>query len=479
MRNLILTALLTLSLFAGETKEQTPPPIDINATIAKEKALIEAKVRAEIEAKRKAQAKNDKEALEKAYAREYAFLKAQKEALKSELSALQTRHQKELNGAEGAVETLQDRLLGTENMVALRQEMLIKAQEKEQSNIDNSAMVGNTISQAKATLEPLGLSINEDANSSTKTLGDIFVQTAHLIENLSSITKSEGSFYLRNGDRVDGEIINVGNIAAFGISDKASGALAPAGDGRYKLWNAPKSEDTAKGIQNNPATLNMFIYENLTKEVEEPKVKTVKSVIDSGGIIGWVIVGLGGVAVLLMLIRVILLLLAGANTEKIINVVSKKVENCEIEEAKQYLRNKKNSTAKVMKATLRNIDHDREHVEDIIVENILNESSSIDRFGSTVLVLAAVAPLLGLLGTVTGMIATFDIITEFGTGDPKLLAGGISIALVTTELGLIVAIPALLFGNLLTGWATSIKDKMEQGALHVVNTYEANKEKCK
>jgi hypothetical protein len=71
------------------------------------------------------------------------------------------------------------------------------------------------------------------------------------------------------------------------------------------------------------------------------------------------------------------------------------------------------------------------------------------------------------------------LITEFGTGDPKLLAGGISIALVTTELGLIVAIPALLFGNLLTGWATSIKDKMEQGALHVVNTYEANKEKCK
>ena len=52
----------------------------------------------------------------------------------------------------------------------------------------------------------------------------------------------------------------------------------------------------------------------------------------------------------------------------------------------------------------------------------------------TVLVFAAVAPLLGLLGTVTGMIATFDIITEYGTGDPKLLAGGISIALVTTEL---------------------------------------------
>ena len=86
-------------------------------------------------------------------------------------------------------------------------------------------------------------------------------------------------------------------------------------------------------------------------------------------------------------------------------------------------------------------------------------------------VIAAVAPLLGLLGTVTGMISTFDIITEFGTGDPKLLSSGISIALVTTEVGLAVAIPALIFGNLLSGWAESIKDEMEKAALHVMNQY--------
>jgi biopolymer transport protein ExbB/TolQ len=73
--------------------------------------------------------------------------------------------------------------------------------------------------------------------------------------------------------------------------------------------------------------------------------------------------------------------------------------------------------------------------------------------------------LLGLLGTVTGMISTFDIITEFGTGDPKLLSSGISIALITTEVGLEVAIPTLIFGNLLSGWAESIKDDMEKAAL--------------
>ena len=109
------------------------------------------------------------------------------------------------------------------------------------------------------------------------------------------------------------------------------------------------------------------------------------------------------------------------------------------------------------------------------MESILNESTSLDRFGNFILVLAAVAPLLGLLGTVTGMIATFDIITTHGTGDPKLLSGGISEALVTTMLGLVVAIPLLLLGNLMGGWAQNIKDSMEQSALHIVNLFEKNK----
>ncbi len=69
----------------------------------------------------------------------------------------------------------------------------------------------------------------------------------------------------------------------------------------------------------------------------------------------------------------------------------------------------------------------------------------------TLAVLAAVSPLLGLLGTVTGMIETFQSITLFGTGDPKLMSGGISQALVTTQLGLAVAIPLVLLHSLLTG----------------------------
>ena len=122
-----------------------------------------------------------------------------------------------------------------------------------------------------------------------------------------------------------------------------------------------------------------------------------------------------------------------------------------------------------MAATIRNLEKDREHIEDIISESVLHESSQLDRFGSFILVIAAISPLLGLLGTVTGMISTFDIITEFGTGDPKMLSSGISEALITTKFGLVVAIPLLVLGNVLSSWSEKIKDTMEQSALHIIN----------
>ena len=92
------------------------------------------------------------------------------------------------------------------------------------------------------------------------------------------------------------------------------------------------------------------------------------------------------------------------------------------------------------------------------------------------MVIAAVAPLLGLLGTVTGMIGTFDVITQFGTGDPKMLSGGISEALVTTQMGLIVAIPMLLLGNLLGARATTLLDQVERGTMRLVNVHDRSRE---
>jgi biopolymer transport protein ExbB len=84
--------------------------------------------------------------------------------------------------------------------------------------------------------------------------------------------------------------------------------------------------------------------------------------------------------------------------------------------------------------------------------------------------MAAVAPLLGLLGTVTGMISTFHVITLYGTSDPRLMAGGISEALVTTMLGLAVAIPVMLIHAFLRRRIEHVVGDMEEKALAMSNT---------
>ncbi len=94
-------------------------------------------------------------------------------------------------------------------------------------------------------------------------------------------------------------------------------------------------------------------------------------------------------------------------------------------------------------------------------EAVLREVPRLERGASVLKILAAIAPMMGLLGTVTGMIGTFQSITLFGTGDPKLMAGGISMALITTVMGLIAALPLLLIHNLLHSKASKLINIIE------------------
>ena len=103
------------------------------------------------------------------------------------------------------------------------------------------------------------------------------------------------------------------------------------------------------------------------------------------------------------------------------------------------------------------------------LEDVLAKASpALEKNLSIIKLLAAVAPLLGLLGTVIGMIETFQAITLFGTGDPKLMAGGISQALVTTMLGLIAAVPLLFVHNILDSRSRAISQIYEEQAIGFV-----------
>ncbi|MGO2135047.1 MAG: MotA/TolQ/ExbB proton channel family protein, partial [Marinobacter sp.] len=113
-------------------------------------------------------------------------------------------------------------------------------------------------------------------------------------------------------------------------------------------------------------------------------------------------------------------------------------------------------------------EHVPEALEARLDEAMLAEQPRLERGQALVKMLAAVAPLLGLLGTVTGMIVTFQSITVFGTGDPQLMAGGISQALVTTVLGLITAVPLLFAHTALASRSRALIGSMEGRASAVL-----------
>ena len=315
-------------------------------------------------------------------------------------------------------------------------------------------------------------SIKDAKGSDQIKVGYLFRQALSLLQRLGAIQTKPGKFFLGNGKQAEGTLIYLGNIAAYGISPDGSGSLAPAGGGDFKVWKSAGAESAIALSKNEQLeTLQLFLFESRTTAVDEMNEQTLLEHVDSGGPIGWVIVILGLTGGFFILIRTYLLRSNSANTRQLSDQILHQLATGDLEVAKKSCEDNSSAIGRVLLYTLRHLKDDRDHMEGIVYEAILQESGPLDRFGPAILVIASVAPLLGLLGTVTGMIETFDSITQFGTGDPRLLSEGIAIALVTTELGLVVAIPTLLLGSLLSTWARNIKREMEHSALRIVNVF--------
>ncbi len=124
--------------------------------------------------------------------------------------------------------------------------------------------------------------------------------------------------------------------------------------------------------------------------------------------------------------------------------------------------NDNNPLGRLLKIYHENKSVDAETLELKLDEGILRETPKVDRGVNLIKMFAAIAPLMGLLGTVIGMIMTFQTITLFGTGDPKIMAGNISLALVTTALGLICALPLILIHSVIAGKAKSVLQKLDE-----------------
>lgn len=141
----------------------------------------------------------------------------------------------------------------------------------------------------------------------------------------------------------------------------------------------------------------------------------------------------------------------------------------ESEKALAFARTHKGVVAKVVVACLEHSRWTRGSAEKAVREILVEESPQLNKHLATLAVIAGAAPLLGLLGTVTGMITLFEVITHYGTSDPKILAGGISEALITTQAGLSIAIPILLMHNFLRNQSLHIHSEMEKHAIRILN----------
>lgn len=182
--------------------------------------------------------------------------------------------------------------------------------------------------------------------------------------------------------------------------------------------------------------------------------------VHQGGLVGYIIIFAGALGILLAIIR---WLAVGSIGRKVSRQIASDTPSDD------------NPLGRVLSVYHKNKSVDTETLELKLGEAILKETPDIIKFVSLLKIIAVVAPLMGLLGTVTGMINTFQAITLFGAGDPKLMAGGISQALVTTMLGLWVAIPMTLLHSIVNTRSKSIIHVLEEQSAGIIAAHNERK----
>ena len=250
------------------------------------------------------------------------------------------------------------------------------------------------------------------------------------------------------------------------------GVFNAVSDGLFLDWDTSKSRENLIELARQPASRFAAMADDLQgagssdivpMSVDFTRGQILRAVVQSktpiervkedGGPVGYVILGVGLFGLLLCLWKAFALYTTGAKISR---------------QMKRETANKSNPLGRVLAVYSDNPEIDIETLELKLDEAILRETAPIETGLSFIKVLYVVAPLLGLLGTVVGMIATFQMITLFGTGDPRMMAGGISTALVTTVLGLVVAIPLTLLHSFLQGKAKALVQVLEEQAAGII-----------
>ncbi|MCH9693735.1 MAG: MotA/TolQ/ExbB proton channel family protein [Gammaproteobacteria bacterium] len=274
------------------------------------------------------------------------------------------------------------------------------------------------------------------------------VETGKISRFTHLVTKADG-------EQADVEVIRVGafNLISddgyleYNAGERSISELQRQPDGRY-LGTTGDLMDSDSGV----VTFGLDVTKGgiLGLLIESP---TIKDRIEQGGIVGYCIIALGIVGLLIAIWRWF-----GLSSD------SRKVTA----QLKRETASTDNPLGRVLAAYESNRGADTETIELKLSEAALKEMPGLTKGLLFIKVVSAVAPLMGLLGTVTGMIKTFQVITLYGAGDPKMMAGGISQALMTTVLGLVVAIPMVLLHTIVSGQSRKIVNILQSQSAGLV-----------
>jgi biopolymer transport protein ExbB len=268
------------------------------------------------------------------------------------------------------------------------------------------------------------------------------------------VVRFPGKIVTASGNEVEQDITRIGvfNAISGGRFLRAlpeSGILMEPGrqPGQRFLDMAQEIESADTGI--HPFPIDPTRGAMLALLVQVPDLKNR---VEQGGLIGYVILVIGIIGILLALERLVVLFITNRKIREQLN--SEEPDD--------------NPLGRIMLVYKNNPEMDAETLGLKLDEAILKEMPVLQRGLWTIALLAAVSPLLGLLGTVTGIIETFQSITLYGTGDPRVMSGGISQALVTTVMGLLVAIPLLLFHGYLASKSNALIQILDEKSMAFV-----------
>ena len=267
---------------------------------------------------------------------------------------------------------------------------------------------------------------------------------------------------LRLGTVFLGEVANDnGNVQAL----MRSGAL----QGKIFEWNANLPTEMATnikqavnqagstaeakaGIVSIPLDVlqNKAVKNSISDVKELTWTEKAKAFFKKGGIVMYPLALVAIIALLLFLERLLVLSYRGKIGRRFIKKMDALVAEKKYDEAASLCLKRETSLSMVLFAVLNKVNDTRENAERSLQEALLREQPKLERRMGLLAAMGTIAPLLGLLGTVTGIITLFTVITEVGTNDARVLAGGISEALITTEMGLVIAIPVMILHGLLS-----------------------------